>query len=95
MASAALALGFHLSYAGILTFPNAAELREAARITPPDRLLSETDAPYLAPTPYRGKRNEPAYVVRVVETLAELHGRTPAEVSALIAENFVRLFGPG
>ena len=95
MASAALALGFHLSYAGILTFPKAAELREAARITPPDRLLSETDAPYLAPTPYRGKRNEPAYVVRVVETLAELHCRTPAEVSALIAENFVRLFGPG
>ena len=93
MAQRALDIGFYLSYAGILTFPKAADLREAARITPADRLLSETDSPYLAPTPYRGKRNEPAYVIRVVETLAELHGSSPAEMAAGIAENFTRLFG--
>ena len=93
MAREALEIGFHLSYAGIVTFPRAAELREAARFTPPDRILSETDAPYLAPTPYRGKRNEPAYVVRVVETLAELHGATLTEMSARIVENFAALFG--
>ena len=94
MARAALEIGFYLSYAGILTFPKAAELREAARITPVDRLLAETDAPYLAPTPYRGKRNEPAFVARVVETLAELHGLAVAEMSAHVSQNFARLFGP-
>jgi TatD DNase family protein len=93
MAREALATGFYLSYAGILTFPKAGELREAARITPLDRLLSETDSPYLAPTPYRGKRNEPAYVARVVETLAELHGCAPSEMAARIDQNFSRLFG--
>jgi TatD DNase family protein len=95
MARAALDIGFYLSYAGILTFPKAGELREAARITPLDRLLSETDAPYLAPVPYRGKRNEPAYVARVVETLAELHVLPPADMAARIDQNFVRLFGEG
>lgn len=94
MARAALEIGFYLSYAGILTFPKAGDLREAAKITPLDRLLSETDAPYLAPVPYRGKRNEPAYVARVVETLAELHGLALAEMTARIDENFARLFGP-
>ena len=94
-ARAALDIGFYLSYAGILTFPKAGDLREAAKITPLDRLLSETDAPYLAPIPYRGKRNEPAYVVRVVETLAELHGLPVTDMAARIDENFVRLFGPG
>jgi TatD DNase family protein len=93
MARAALDLGFYLSYAGILTFPKAGELREAARMTPLDRLLSETDAPYLAPTPYRGKRNEPAFVVRVVETLADLHGLPVDDTAAHIAGNFARLFG--
>ena len=78
MAQRALAIGFYLSYAGILTFPKAEELREAARVTPIDRLLSETDAPFLAPVPFRGKRNEPAYVTRVVQTLAELHGQSIA-----------------
>lgn len=92
-AQRALALGFYLSYAGILTFPKAAELREAARITPLDRLLSETDSPYLAPTPHRGKRNEPAYVVRVTETLAELHGVELAAMTAQINTNFNHLFG--
>jgi len=93
MARRALDAGFHLSYAGILTFPKAAELREAARRTPLDRLLSETDSPYLAPVPFRGKRNEPAYVVRVVETLAELHGLTAVEMAGQIASNFAALFG--
>jgi TatD DNase family protein len=95
MAREALALGFYLSYAGIITFPKAAELREVARSTPPDRLLSETDSPYLAPVPFRGKRNEPAYVGKVVETLAELHGQPPPVMARQINENFVRLFGGG
>ena len=87
-----LDLGFYLSYAGIVTFPKAGELREAARMTPLDRILSETDSPYLAPVPHRGKRNEPAFVVRVVETLAELHGRTRDDMAAQIRANFSRLF---
>ena len=96
MARRALAIGFHLSYAGILTFPKAEELRAAARITPMDRLLSETDAPYLAPVPHRGKRNEPAYVTRVVETLAELHGVEMPAMAAAIERNFAALFAaPG
>ena len=93
MARRALGLGFYLSYAGILTFPKAGDLRESAKITPIDRLLSETDAPYLAPVPYRGKRNEPSYVTRVVETLADLHGVEPASMAAGIARNFSALFG--
>jgi TatD DNase family protein len=92
MARRALAIGFHLSYAGILTFPKAVELREAARITPLDRVLSETDAPYLAPVPHRGKRNEPAYVTRVVEALAELHGVETPAMAAAIERNFAALF---
>ena len=95
MARRALDAGFHLSYAGILTFPKASELREAARLTPLDRLLAETDSPYLAPVPFRGKRNEPAHVVRVVETLAGLHGMPAAEMSSQIVSNFSRLFGLG
>lgn len=93
MAKEALALGFHLSFAGILTFPKAGDLREVARQTPLDRLLSETDAPYLAPVPHRGKRNEPAFVTRVVETLAELHGVGRDAMTAQIATNFNRVFG--
>lgn len=93
MAGRALGLGFYLSYAGILTFPKAGDLREVARNTPIDRLLSETDAPYLAPVPYRGRRNEPAYVARVTETLAELHGVELAVMDAQISTNFNRLFG--
>jgi TatD DNase family protein len=94
MATEALELGFYLSYAGIVTFPRAGDLREAARMTPADRILSETDAPYLAPVPYRGKRNEPAFVVRVVETLAELHGCTCEDMAARIRTNFQQLFAP-
>lgn len=93
MAAQALALGFYLSYAGIITFPNAGDLRETARQTPADRLLSETDAPYLAPVPHRGKRNEPAYAVRVVETLAELHGQSRGDMAQRIRSNFRQLFG--
>jgi TatD DNase family protein len=93
MAREALDLGFYLSFAGIVTFPKADELREVARMTPLDRILSETDAPYLAPVPYRGKRNEPAYVARVVETLANLHGVSPEAIAAQVETNFAALFG--
>jgi TatD DNase family protein len=93
MARAALDLGFYLSFAGIVTFPKAEELREVARQAPVNRILSETDAPYLAPVPHRGKRNEPAYVARVVETLADLHGLTRGAMAARIRGNFTDLFG--
>ena len=91
---AGLALGFYVSLAGILTFPKAADLRETARAVPLDRLLTETDSPFLAPVPYRGKRNEPAYVARVVETLAEMHQATAGELARRTAANFHTLFRP-
>jgi len=94
LADAGLALGFFVSLAGIITFPKAAELRETVRRVPLDRLLTETDSPFLAPAPYRGKRNEPAYVARVVETLAALHGIPPADLAARTAANFHTLFRP-
>src|SRR5262249_46291524 len=72
----ALALGFHLAFGGVLTFPKAAAVREAAGVTPEDRLLVETDCPYLAPVPFRGKRNEPAYMVETARRLAEVRGTT-------------------
>ncbi len=93
MARAALDLGFFLSFAGIVTFPRSAELREAARLVPSGRLLSETDSPYLAPVPFRGKRNEPAYVARVVEALAEARGEPAARVAEATEEAFAVLFG--
>jgi len=89
----ALDLGFHLGFGGVLTFPKADALRQAARITPDDRLLVETDCPYLAPVPHRGKRNEPAFVVETVRRLADLRGRTPEEIAALTTHNFERLCG--
>jgi TatD DNase family protein len=91
---AGLALGFYVSLAGILTFPKAADLRETARGVPLDRLLTETDSPFLAPVPYRGKRNEPAYVSRVVETLAEMHQAPAADLARQTAANFHTLFRP-
>ena len=94
MARRALDIGFHLSYAGIVTFPKASDLRETARIVPADRLLIETDSPYLAPVPHRGKRNEPAYVGRVLESLAAVRGEAAADLEAQVTRNFVRLFGP-
>ena len=86
-----LDLGLHVSFSGIITFRNAGTVREAAAAVPADRLLAETDAPYLAPTPYRGKRNEPAWVARVVETLAEVRGSTPGRVADETASVFAAL----
>ena len=94
LADAGLALGFYVSLAGILTFPKAAELRETARRVPIDRLLTETDSPFLSPVPYRGKRNEPAYVTRVVETLAEMHQVPVGDLAEQTAANFHTLFRP-
>ena len=94
MARQVLDAGFHLSLAGIVTFARALELREVARLVPLDRLLIETDSPFLAPVPFRGKRNEPAYVTRVAETIAELRGSTAETISAAARENFERLFKP-
>ncbi len=93
MARRAMAIDFYLSFAGIVTFPKAAGLRDAAKLVPSDRLLIETDSPYLAPVPYRGKRNEPAYVGRVLESLAAVRGEAAADLEAQVAGNFVRLFG--
>ncbi|HEX4210409.1 MAG TPA: TatD family hydrolase [Candidatus Binataceae bacterium] len=87
-----LALGFHISFSGIVTFKNARALREAALIVPTDRLLIETDAPYLAPEPYRGKRNEPAFVARTLETLAQLRSADVSLLGETIIANASRLF---
>ena len=87
----ALDTGFCLAFGGVLTFPKAEPVREAARITPADRLLIETDCPYLAPVPHRGKRNEPAFVVETARRLAEVRGQTAEEIAATTADNFERL----
>lgn len=92
LAREAVALGFHVSFSGILAFPKSHDLRAVARAVPLDRTLAETDAPYLAPPPHRGKRNEPAFVVRVIETLAEIHGLDAQEVAHLTARNARELF---
>ncbi len=85
-------MGFHISFSGILTFKSADALREAARDVPEDRLMVETDAPFLAPEPYRGKRNEPAFVVKTLERLADLRGVEPAQMAVITASNTRRLF---
>ena len=90
-AQEALDMGFHLSYGGVLTFKTADSVRESARITPSDRLLIETDAPYLAPIPHRGKRNEPAMIVETARKLAEVRQTTPEAIAALTTANFERL----
>ena len=87
----ALDLGFHLAFGGVLTFPKAEEVRQSARITPEDRLLVETDCPYLAPVPMRGKRNEPAFLVETVRRLAEVRGVSPERVAEVTTRNFARL----
>ena len=92
MAEAAMAMGFYISFSGIVTFKNAEALREVARRVPLDRLLIETDSPYLTPVPYRGKPNEPRYVAQVAETIAGLRGLDTAEVARLSSANFDRLF---
>jgi TatD DNase family protein len=84
----------HISLAGIVTFPRASELRETAKLVPIDRLLAETDSPYLAPVPHRGQRNEPAFVARVVAALAEIHGVAAVDVARQTTANFHSLFGP-
>jgi TatD DNase family protein len=94
MAKRCLDLGFYISLAGIVTFPRALELKEVAKMVPLDRLLIETDSPYLAPVPYRGKRNEPAHVARVAEVIAELRGATPEAIASATRGNHVRLFAP-
>jgi TatD DNase family protein len=94
LARAGLDLGFYISLAGIITFPKAADLRDTVRSVPIDRLLTETDSPFLAPVPHRGKRNEPAHVVRVVDALAELYHMSASELSERTAANFHALFQP-
>ena len=89
----ALDLGFHVSFSGIVTFRNATAIREAAAIVPPDRLLAETDSPYLSPAPYRGRRNEPARVAQVIDTLSEVRGEDRADVVEATRRSYSRLFG--
>ena len=93
MARRVLDLGFSVSFAGILTFPRAEPLREAARMVPDDRLLVETDSPFLAPVPFRGKRNEPSHVVQVVETLARVRNVAAGHVAAVTRGNALRMLG--
>lgn len=92
VARAALDLGFYISFSGILTFRNASDLRDTARLVPLDRLLIETDSPYLAPVPHRGQVNTPALVPLVAQQLAELHGVDVASVARHSSANFLRLF---
>jgi TatD DNase family protein len=93
MAQAAIDLGFFISFAGNLTFKKAEDLREVARQLPLDRLLIETDCPYLTPVPFRGKRNEPARVVETARCLAALHGKELEAIGRITSENFSNLFG--
>ena len=92
MARDAIDLGFLVSFAGNLTFKKAEDLREIARQLPLDRLLVETDCPYLTPIPFRGKRNEPARVIETAKRLAELHGKELDEAGRVTTANFGRLF---
>jgi TatD DNase family protein len=92
VAEAAIALGFHISFSGILTFKNASQIKEVAASIPLDRILIETDSPYLAPVPYRGKLNEPSYVPHVAAEIARLRGISVEEVAQATAINFRRCF---
>jgi TatD DNase family protein len=92
LAEVALDLGFYISISGIVTFRNAEELRDIVRDVPLDRLLVETDSPYLAPVPYRGRRNEPAYVAATAACVAALKGVDPDQLAAVTTDNFFRLF---
>lgn len=91
-AQAAVELGMHISFSGIVTFRSAVELREVALAMPLERILVETDSPYLAPVPHRGKSNEPRYVADVCAFLAQLRGVSPAEMARITTDNFLRLF---
>ena len=88
-------MGFLISFSGTLTYPNARGLREVARFLPMDKLLVETDSPYLAPQPRRGRRNEPAFVRDVAEALAAVRGMSLSEAAAATSANAEGLFGPG
>ena len=92
VASAALDMGFHISMSGIVTFRNAQDLKDVARRVPIDRLLIETDSPYLAPVPFRGKRNQPAYVAHVAAEVARLRDVPLETIGAATSANFFKLF---
>jgi TatD DNase family protein len=92
LAEAALSLGLYISFSGVLTFKSAEELRRIAGFAPMDRILVETDAPFLAPVPHRGKRNEPAFVAGTAKILAEVKGIEAAELAAATSANAFRLF---
>ena len=92
LAEKALELGYTISFSGMITFPKANDLREIAKMVPLDRMLIETDSPYLAPIPYRGRRNEPAYVIEVARCIAELHETTVEEAGRITSENFKHIF---
>jgi TatD DNase family protein len=92
VAKRALDLGFYISFSGIVTFKNALVIKDVAQKTPLDRILVETDSPYLAPVPYRGKQNQPAYVLHVAEEIARLRGETLETIKNATTENFFRLF---
>lgn len=92
LAEKAVEMGGYLSFSGILTFPKSQDLRDIARDMPHDRLLVETDAPYLAPVPFRGKRNEPGWVAHTAKLLGEIHGLTPTGIADLTTANFRHLF---
>ncbi len=92
VAQAAIKMGFHISFSGILTFKNATIIKEVAQNIPLEKILIETDSPYLAPTPYRGKSNQPAYVKHVAEEIAKLRSITLEEVGTATSQNFRRLF---
>ena len=93
IAQGALALGFHISFSGIVTFKNALQIKEVAKIVPLNRLLVETDSPYLAPTPYRGKQNQPAWVLHVAQEVARLREISLETLAEATTDNFFRLFG--
>lgn len=92
VARAALDLNFYISFSGIVTFKSASDLQEVAKKVPMDRLLIETDSPYLAPVPYRGKRNDPSYVVHVAEKIADLRGMTLSSIEEQTTSNFFNIF---
>ena len=92
LASSALELGFYISFSGIITFKNASNIRNICAQTPIDRILVETDSPYLAPVPHRGKRNEPAFVTETLKLVAELKGLSNNEMAAITTDNFFKLF---
>lgn len=92
VAKRVLDLGFYLGFTGLVTFKNAQSVRDVARFCPLDRLLIETDAPYLAPVPFRGKTNEPSYLPHVAQTIAELHNKTIEEIAEITTKNAKQLF---